>query len=160
MCLLAPGPIRDEKGVSRVEVVQAKPDLVLGTALNELEIRSGKGVLWSQQASSRVPIKGRLSWPIAAMQPQQELELAMRPQGSAGSDWAVVRLVGASKEVMALTAEELKATSHGRAKLLQTLEKAAQRGDAATAVALLWEESAVSPPEVNILRQETLGGCH
>ena len=41
VCLLAPGPITQVDGKSRILVVQPKPDIVVGTPLSELQVRSG-----------------------------------------------------------------------------------------------------------------------
>ncbi len=160
VCLLAPGPIQQVNGVNQVLLVQAQPDLVLGTPLNELEIRSGEAVLYSRLATSKAPIAGRLAWPIAAVQPQQQLQLAMRPQGAAGGDWAVLQLVGASKAEMERTARQLQTSRAGTTDQLLALEQLLQRGENGTALEMLWAESASSNPELEKLRKEAVDGCN
>ena len=98
VCLLSPGPIELRPDGPTVRVVDPQPALVLGSPLNEIELRRGEAVLWSKLASSKKAISGRLAWPLAPLKPGERLELAMRPRGAAGGDWAVVSLQAASAE--------------------------------------------------------------
>jgi hypothetical protein len=100
VCLLAPGPIQKVGEVSQIQLVESSPNLVFGTPLNEVEIRSGSAVLWSQLATSKGPIQGRIPWPISPIKSNQRLELAMRPRGAAGGDWAVVHLIPKSQSTI------------------------------------------------------------
>ena len=98
VCLLAPGPVEPSRSGASVRVLDPQPALVLGTPLNEIEIRRGRTVLWTQLASSKAPISGRLAWPLPPLKPGEQVQLAMRPKGAAGGDWEVVTLEGAPAE--------------------------------------------------------------
>lgn len=107
----ASGPTESGPTGAVVRVLDPKPRLVLGHPLNEIELRRGEVVLWSQLASSKAPIRGPLAWPLPAMQAADRLELALRPQGAAGGDWAVVTLEAASAEAQQLYASAVSATA-------------------------------------------------
>jgi hypothetical protein len=53
VCLLALGPIKTSRTGPAVRVLDPQPAIVLGTPLNEIEIRRGETVLWSRLASSK-----------------------------------------------------------------------------------------------------------
>lgn len=159
VCLLAPGPVQTSGGVAWVSVLNRRPALVLSTALNELEIRRGDRVLWSQLASSRQPITGQLRWPLAPLEPGERLELAFRPRGASGGDWAVVSLEGASAEAQQRFAAAVEGSRSNGMLRLQQVEQAVAAGDAALAAALLW---APRPPGSNglvALQQELQASC-
>jgi len=52
VCLLAPGPVETSSSGPSVRLLDPQPVLVLGTPLNEIELRRGQTVLWSRLASS------------------------------------------------------------------------------------------------------------
>jgi hypothetical protein len=159
VCVLAPGPIEKVDGVSRVLVVESKPDLVLGTPLNEIQIRSGQAVLWTQLATSRVPIAGRLGWPLPPISPGQQMELGIRPRGSAGGDWAWLKLVGAPQQIMEQTAQVLSISKHSEGLRLKSIDQALQNGDNSVALALIWSET-MPPSKSQIdLQEEARRGC-
>jgi len=159
VCLLAPGPIQQVNGVNQVLLVQAQPDLVLGTPLNELEIRSGDLVLHSQLATSKTPIEGRLAWPLPPLQRGERLQLAMRPQGAAGGDWAVVQLAAASAATQQRYATSLQASASDARQRLRQLDQAAAAGDGALAQALLWAPLTPSSSALAALQREQQANC-
>jgi len=139
VCLLATGTIEQVNGVSAVTVGQLKPKLVLGRPLNEIEISSSHGVLWSQLATSKGPIQGRIAWPIEPIKPNQRLELAMRPRGAAGGDWAFVTLIGAESGVISKMLGIINKISQGPFNSpLSAIDTAVSRGEDNIAIALAW----------------------
>jgi hypothetical protein len=159
VCLLAPGPIQKVGEVSEIQLVQSRPNLVFGTPLNEVEIRSGSAVLWSQLATSKGPIQGRIPWPIAPIVSNQRLELAMRPRGAAGGDWAVLSMKGASAEAQQRYAAALGAIGSNGDHQLRQLDKAIGAGDGALAQALLWVERTPNNSALAALQREQLASC-
>lgn len=159
VCLLAPGPIQNVGKVSEIQLVESRPYLVFGTPLNEVEIRSGTDVLWSQLATSKVPIQGRTAWPIASVEPNQRLELAMRPRGAAGGDWAVLTLVAASSDDQQRSIAALQTSASNGQLRLQQLDQAVAAGDRALAQALLWAPLTEGDTALAVLQREQQASC-
>lgn len=159
VCLLSPGPIELRPDGPTVRVVDPQPALVLGSPLNEIELRRGEAVLWSKLASSKMAIGGRLVWPLAPLKPGERLELAMRPRGAAGGDWAVVSLQAASAEDQQRYAAALLASGGNGERQLQELDQAAAVGDGPLAQALLWEPVTPNNSELAALRREQQASC-
>lgn len=159
VCLLAPGPMESGPTGAEVRVLDPQPRLVLGHPLNEIELRRGELVLWSQLASSKAPIRGPLPWPLPAMQAGDRLELALRPQGAAGGDWAVVTLEGASAEAQQRYASAVSATASSPEQRLLRIDQAAKSGDAPLAQALLWAPLMTGGGSLEALQTELRSLC-
>jgi len=159
VCLLAPGPIEPGRDGPEVRLLEQQPVLVLGSALNEIELRRGEAVLWSRLASSTSPISGRLAWPLAPLQSGERLELAMRPRGAAGGDWAVVILKLASAEAQQRYTTALQASVGSTELRLKQLDLAITAGDAALAQALLWVPLTPNSSALEALQREQQANC-
>lgn len=160
VCLLAPGPIElTLPNAPVVRVLDPQPTLVLGTPLNEVEIRRGETVLWSKLASSKAPISGSIPWPLAPLQAGEQLELAMRPKGAAGGDWGVVKLEAASAEDQQRYSQAVLASAGNAELRLQQLDQAADAGDGVLVQALLWAPLSPSNSAVAALQQEQKASC-
>jgi len=160
VCLLSPGPIRQRLQRSEILVVDASPDLVLGSKLNEIEIRSGNKVVWSQMGTSKKAIDGRIPWPIEPIKPRQRLHLALRPRGTAGGDWAHMTLVGAPRSAMQAYHKTLEASSGSPSARLLAVDSAARSQDQSKALALLWAPLPSSTDKtINELRADALASC-
>ena len=159
VCLLSPGPIEPSRSGPAVRVLDPRPQLVLGTPLNEIEIRRGETVLWSQLASSKAPINGSIPWPLAPLAEGERLELAMRPKGAAGGDWGVVKLEAASAEAQQRYAQTVQASTGNVELRLQQLDQAAITGDGAAAQALLWAPLSPSSSALEALQREQQASC-
>ena len=159
VCLLSPGPIEPGPDGPTVRVVDPQPALVLGSPLNEIELRRGEAVLWSKLASSKKAISGRLAWPLAPLKPGERLELAMRPRGAAGGDWAVVSLEAASLENQQRYAAALLASVGNGELQLQQLDQAAAAGDGPLAQALLWAPVTPNNSALAALQREQQASC-
>jgi hypothetical protein len=159
VCLLSPGPIEPSRSGPAVRVLDPEPALVLGTPLNEIEIRRGETVLWSQLASSKAPITGRIPWPLAPLAAGEQLELAMRPKGAAGGDWGVVKLEAASAEARQRYTQTVVASAADGELRLQQLDQAAAGGDGPLAQALLWAPLTPNNSALVALQREQQAGC-
>ena len=159
VCLLSPGPIELRPDGPTVRVVDPQPALVLGSPLNEIELRRGEAVLWSKLASSKMAIRGRLVWPLAPLKPGERLNLAMRPRGAAGGDWGVVKLQAASAEAQQRYGQEMQASAGNVELRLQQLDQAAASGDGALAQALLWAPDTKSSSALTTLQRELQTSC-
>lgn len=159
VCLLSPGPIEPSRNGPAVRVLNPRPPLVLGTPLNEIEIRRGETVLWSQLASSKAPISGNIPWPLPPLAAGEQLELAMRPKGAAGGDWGVVKLQAASAKAQQSYAKGAQASAGKPELRLQQLDEAAAAGDGALAQALLWDPLSPSNSELAALQGGQQASC-
>ena len=159
VCLLSPGPIEPSRSGPAVRVLDPRPQLVLGTPLNEIEIRRGETVLWSQLASSKAPISGSIPWPLPPLAAGEQLELAMRPKGAAGGDWGMVKLEAASAVPQQRYAQTVLSSSANAEQRLQQLDQAAGAGDGAMAQALLWAPLSPSSSALAALQREQLASC-
>lgn len=159
VCLLSPGPIEPGRDGPVVRLLDPQPALVLGTPLNEIELRRGETVLWSKLASSKEPISGRLAWPLPAMQAGEQLELALRPKGASGGDWAVLSLKAASSEDQQRYKTALQASGSNGTRRLQLLDQAAAAGEGALAQALLWAPPTASNSGLAALQREQQANC-
>lgn len=160
VCLLAPGPIETSRSGPSVRVLDPRPTLVLGTPLNEIEIRRrGETVLWSKLASSQAPISGNIPWPLAPLQAGEQLELAMRPKGAPGGDWGVVKLEAASAEDQQRYSQTVLASAGNAELRLQQLDQAAAAGDGALAQSLLWAPLSPRNTALTNLQREQQSSC-
>jgi hypothetical protein len=160
VCLLARGPIESGIDGPSVRVLGTQPSLVLGSKANEIELRRGELVLWSQLASSKTPIRGRLAWPLAPLKSGERLVLAMRPQGAAGGDWAVVSLEIASVEAQHHYATALRISGDSAERRLQLLDQAVTARDGPLAHALLWAPDTESSSSLTTLQRELQTSCN
>ena len=158
VCLLAPGPITEVDGKSKVLVVQPKPDLVVGSPLSELQIRSADKVVWAKVATTEGPIPERIGWPIAAITPNQSLTLALRPWDADLGDWALLELIGASASEMERTAQIIQQSKDAQTRTA-AINEAIQRGDGPTAFALIWAASPAAGAQLSGLRKADADGC-
>lgn len=159
VCLLAPGPIQLTPNGPVVRVLDPQPTLVLGTPLNEVEIRRGETVLWSKLTSSKAPISGSIPWPLAPLQAGEQLGLAMRPKGAAGGDWGVVILEAASAGARKRYLEFVKASTGNVELRLQQLDQAAGTGDGSLAHALLWAPLTPNNSALEALQKAQQSSC-
>ncbi|MEB3105626.1 MAG: hypothetical protein VKN17_07600 [Cyanobacteriota bacterium] len=159
VCLLAPGPIESSRSGPAVRVLDPQPALVLGTPLNEIEIRRGETVLWSRLASSKAPISGIIPWPLAPLAAGERLELAMRPKGAAGGDWGVVKLQATSAEAQQRYTKTVHVSSSSEELRLQQLDQAAAAGDGELAQALLWAPLSPGSSALVALQRELQTSC-
>ena len=158
VCLLAPGPITQVDGKSKVLVVKPKPDLVVGSPLSELQIRSADKVVWAKVATTEGPIPERISWPIAAITPNQTLTLALRPWDADLGDWALVELVGAVADEMERATQIIQQSTDAQSRTA-AIDEAIQRGDGPTAFALIWSETPIAGDQLSGLRKADADGC-
>ena len=158
VCLLAPGPITQVDGKSRILVVQPKPDIVVGTPLSELQVRSGNNILWSKVATTEGPIPERIGWPITPIKPNQNLKLALRPWDADLGDWAIIELLGATAAEMERTAQILQEITNTDSHM-EAIDLAVNRRDRSIFFALLWLESPSADIDFDALRRSDSDNC-
>jgi len=137
-----------------------QPTILAADPLNEVRILRGQQVVWQQRASSTTPIEGPISWPIAPIQPGEELTLQLRPRSGIGGDFAVVTLRGAAatEQQAAVALVQRLGTNSGA--WLQAVEKALDQEQVPLAWALLFAPQDPSSAQLDGLRQEVFRrGC-
>jgi hypothetical protein len=159
LCLLSPVAIPThpvdssdahggESGMLMVPVTT--PMLVTSQPLSEIVLEENGAVLWQELASSRQPLSPVRHWPIAPIQPGQQLILKLRAEGSGGSDYALFRLQLADNATIKMAQALQQAVATNPSGWQRRLKHAAVSGDHATAAILLsspapWQH----PPRLN-----------
>jgi len=132
------------------------PTLLAAEDLNEVRLEHNGQLLWQQRASSTTPLSGPIPWPLAPLTPGQEMLLRLRPRGSAGGDFATIRLRAATA-AQQQAALALLANPSAR---LGAIESAARNGRSALASELVFAPLAQVPEDLQALRQEMVAaGC-
>lgn len=150
VCLLSPPVQRPEgDGLPLAVTALAQPTLLTAEPLNELRIVRDGQILWRQRGSSTQPLQGPIAWPLAPLQPGERLTLWLRPQGSAGGDFAQVQLQAGDAAQLQQGAALL-ADPRG---LLAAVETAAAAGEEALALELLQSPQQQEPPQLTPWRQ-------
>lgn len=94
VCLLSPWPTSPATAQKPAvaAVPTTAPTLLPAGPLNEIQILRGNRIAWQRRASSTDPISGPIPWPLEPLQPSEEALLRLRPRGSAGGDFAELRI--------------------------------------------------------------------
>jgi hypothetical protein len=100
VCVISPHLVLDANGETAATVAIGRPTLLAAGPLNEVRIERGGTTIWQRLASSTAAIEGPITWPLDPLQPGETLELMLRPRGSAGADFAAIRLKAAPAEQM------------------------------------------------------------
>jgi len=92
--------VLDGNGDTVATVAIGRPTLLAAGPLNEVRIERGGTTIWQRLASSTAAFEGPITWPLDPLQPGENLDLKLRPRGSAGADFAVIRLQAAPANQM------------------------------------------------------------
>jgi hypothetical protein len=90
--LITPQVQRAEDGSAFAEAVCSTPTIWSEAPLAEVVIEIERKVVWQQLATRRNPIEGPIAWPLAALQPGQQITIRLRPWGCTGGAYAVLSL--------------------------------------------------------------------
>lgn len=90
--LITPQVQLAEDGSAFAEVVCSTPTIWAEAPLAEVVIENEGKVVWQQLATRRNPIEGPIVWPLEALQPGQQFTIRLRPWGSPGGAYGVLRL--------------------------------------------------------------------
>ena len=164
VCVLAPhvtpaGANPPALPVALVPLTQ--PTLFLREPQAEIRLDQGDSVLWSLRAPLGTAIEGPLTWPLAPLQPRQEVTLRLRPLGAEPNAFASVRLRAAPPQRLAAGDARLRSLLAGPATAWRpTIESLLAQGDRALATALLFASEGPNAPDLNALRlQAVRGSC-
>lgn len=160
VCVLAPRVEAVDEGDAVGALLSAKPLLVVVEPLQEVRIERAGRLLWRGRAGPGQSIRAPLPWPLAPIQPGEQLLLRLQPVGASAESFAHVQLRGASAARMASTAALIERLGPGPQAWLAAVETALQDGDVALAWALLFAPQAPQAGELDSLRAEVLRrGC-
>lgn len=145
------------KQVPSVVVALPRPTLLVASQLAEWEFTDRQGnQLASQLARDDQPITGAISWPLADLQPQQTLNLRLRPFHAGGDDYVTLKLIAATATEQARARALLK---DGRDRILVVQELLLQ-GQQALALELVAAPLNSPSPRLEELRQQLMReGC-
>lgn len=160
VCVIAPRTNVDAQGRAVAVMPLPQPTILAADPLNEVRILRGQQVVWQRRASSTTPIEGPIPWPLAPIQPGEELSLQLRPRGGGGGDFAVVSLRGAAAAEQQAAVALVQRLGTDPSAWLQAVDAALDRGQVPLAWALLFAPQDPRSAELDGLRQEVLRrGC-
>lgn len=148
VCLISPRVTASGTEQPAASTALPRPTLLAAGPLNEVRIERDGQIVWRQRASSSQPLEGPIPWPLNPLQPGERVVLWIRPQGSAGGDFAKVTLI-ASNSGLQQRAAALQNNPQGR---LAAVQAAAAAGDDPLALELLYAPLEPTPPAVRQLR--------
>lgn len=99
----------DQQGVAKAMAVCSTPTLWAEGPLAEVQIWRGEELLWRLQATSTSPIEGPISWPLASIEPNEQLLVRLRPYSTSVSCQASFVLVATEFQNQELDVEILEA---------------------------------------------------
>ena len=160
VCVITPRTAIDAKGQAQALVPLPRPTLLAAGPLNEVRIDRGGQPVWRKRASSTQAIEGPISWPIAPIQPGEQLTLLLRPRGASGGDFARIQLTGASAAEMRSHQALVQQLGSDTKAWLKAVDTALDRNQVPLAWALLFAPQDPASPQLDALRREVYQrGC-
>ena len=150
VCVISPHLVLDGNGESVATVAIGRPTLLAAGPLNEVRIERGGTTIWQRLASS---IEGPITWPLDPLQPGETLELKLRPWGTAGADFAVIRLKAAPAKQMQQAAALVQGLAADPALWQRAIEQQLDQGRVALAWELLFDHRSPRSPSLDELRR-------
>ena len=147
VCLISPRVTATGNDQPTAMTTLPNPTLLAAGPLNEARIERNGQIVWRQRASSSQALEGPIQWPLRPLQPGERVVLWIRPQGSAGGDFAKVALIAADQGQQRTAA--LQTTPRGR---LAAVQAAAAAGNDPLALELLFAPPEPASPAVSQLR--------
>ena len=143
LCLISPFVASQQEGAV---TPTATPTIRVLQPLNEVRIEKDGLTLWRKVASSRQAIEGLISWPLAPLEPGDQLQLVLRPRGASGGDAAHIPLQAASAAVLDQTHALLKRVKDNPMAWESAMADALQSNNQALAMVLLNAQPTASSP--------------
>jgi hypothetical protein len=156
ICVLAPQVGSDGSGRASAMVPLSRPTIFAAGRFAEMRIEQQGRVLWQRLATGDQPLEGPIPWPLAPIQPGENLLLRLRPSGAPSSDFAAIGLIGASAGVMRRADTLLHRLGNSPTTWVDAVRLQLDAGDTAMASALLFANEGPNDPALNSLRLEVL----
>ena len=153
VCVISPHLVLDGNGESVATVAIGHPTLLAAGPLNEARIERGGTTIWQRLASSTAAIEGPITWPLDPLQPGETVDLKLRPRGSAGADFAVIRLKAAPAKQMQQAAVLVQGLAADPALWQRAIEQQLDQGRVALAWELLFDQRSPRSPSLDELRR-------
>lgn len=155
VCVLAPRVELVDAGDAFGLVPTATPSLLVLEPLQLVRLDSHDGrLLWSRRAPAGGSLPAPLTWPLAPLQPGQQVLLRLQPLGTADDAFAHVRLQAAAPAVLAATAALILSLGSSADAWLAAVNRALEQNDAPLAWALLYAPEAPSGAPLADLRDQ------
>lgn len=160
VCVISPHLAMTPSGEAVATVSIGRPTLLAVGPLNEVRIERGGTVVWQRLASSTEAVEGPITWPLDPLQPGETFELKLRPRGSAGGDFAEIRLKAAPAEQMMRADALVQGLSADPALWQRAIEQQLDQGRVALAWELLFDKRSPRSPSLDELRRMVVQrGC-
>ena len=150
LCLISPFVASQQEGAV---TPTATPTIRVLQPLNEVRIEKDGLTLWRKVASSSQAIEGLMAWPLAPLEPGEQLQLVLRARGASGGDAARIPLQAASAGVLDQTRALLKSVKDNPMAWESAMGDALQNNNQALAMVLLNAQSTASSPRDGSLDQ-------
>lgn len=150
LCLISPFVASQQEGAV---TPTATPTIRVLQPLNEVRIEKDGLTLWRKVASSSQAIEGLMAWPLAPLEPGEQLQLVLRARGASGGDAARIPLQAASAAVLDKTSALLKSVKDNPMAWESAMGDALQNNNQALAMVLLNAQSTASSPRDGSLDQ-------
>lgn len=153
VCVISPHLVLDTNGESVAKVAIGRPTLLAAGPLNEVRIERGGTTSWQRLASSTAAIEGPITWPLDPLQPGEIVDLKLRPRGSAGADFAVIRLKAAPAKQMQQAAVLVQGLAADPVLWQRAIEQQLDQGRVALSWELLFDQRSPRSPSLDELRR-------
>ena len=150
LCLISPFVASQQEGAV---TPTATPTIRVLQPLNEVRIEKDGLTLWRKVASSSQAIEGLISWPLAPLEPGDQLQLVLRSRGASGADAARIPLRAASAAVLDETRALLKSVEDTPSAWESAMGDALQSNNQPLAVVLLNAKATASSNRDGSLEQ-------
>ena len=150
LCLISPFVAAQQEGAV---TPTAMPTIRVLQPLNEVRIEKDGLTLWRKVASSSQAIEGLISWPLAPLEPGDQLQLVLRSRGASGADAARIPLRAASAAVLDETRALLKSVEDTPSAWESAMGDALQSNNQPLAVVLLNAKATASSNRDGSLEQ-------
>jgi hypothetical protein len=153
VCVITPRTELDTKGLARALVPFPRPTILAAGPLNEVRIDRDGQPIWRQRASSKAAIQGPIGWPIAPLQPGEQLTLLLRPRGASGGDFARIELTSANASEMEANQSLITRLGSNANAWLKAVDQALDEGKVSLAWGMLFHPGSPKSPSLNDLRE-------
>ena len=134
LCLISPFVASQQEGAV---TPTATPNIRVLQPLNEVRIEKDGLTRWRKVASSSQAIEGLMAWPLAPLEPGEQLQLVLRARGASGGDAARIPFRAASAGVLDQTRALLKSVENNPIAWESAMADALQSNNKALAMVLL-----------------------
>ncbi|MEB3331432.1 MAG: hypothetical protein VKI83_02930 [Synechococcaceae cyanobacterium] len=155
LCVIAPQIQADADGRATALVPLERPTLFVRAPLAEIRLERNGRLLWKQEGdgAGATPLEGPIAWPLAPLQPGEQLMLLLRPEGNPTDSFATIQLQAADSARLHASRNLLRSLEDDRVAWSRTIQRELARADPSLGVALLFAFEGPSEPALDGLRR-------